>query len=411
MNKEELNNCFESITPTREQKDKMFAAVMKAKEQPVKVVKFNVYKYMSVAAAVIVLGVFLAVYPGINKDVMENDNTTPEIAYDYTTGNDTEVEGKGFENEKENPSETLDVYSGNADEQITPSKFQHMVKEEYPQLANAAEVDETKTAFDEAVENPTYAETPKADESKAETVKAEAPKAETPKGETPKVEAPKVEAPKEKTSKTDTTKTENTDDKTTVENVVEDEFADMGKTREIQTPMEESIEEDTVIEENIHAPQIAVNDNDSSDESVYDNDLYSPPFSAGGGSASGGGGGGSVSARKYITFSQIKGNDIYSSLIPEKLVGGFTFTNAFESNERMEAHFATSDGRYMSVSIVKNDRYVYQQIVTIDQLRNMPAEEYMEFAVKCGNYYVVYYVETDNAQEVYEMVTSSAYFK
>ena len=42
--------------------------------------------------------------------------------------------------------------------------------------------------------------------------------------------------------------------------------------------------------------------------------------------------------------------------------------------------------------------------------KNIVANGFMEFAVKCDNYYVVYYVESDDSAEVYNMVASSNYF-
>ena len=41
MNIEELNSCFEAMTPTNEQKEKILAGIMSAKTQPVRVVKFH----------------------------------------------------------------------------------------------------------------------------------------------------------------------------------------------------------------------------------------------------------------------------------------------------------------------------------------------------------------------------------
>lgn len=75
MKIEELKGCFDSITPTKEQRDKMLAGIMSAKEDPVKVVKLNRYKYLSVAA-VIALGIFVAVYSYIGKDIVPQVETT-----------------------------------------------------------------------------------------------------------------------------------------------------------------------------------------------------------------------------------------------------------------------------------------------------------------------------------------------
>ncbi len=78
MNIEELNSCFESITPTKEQRERILAGVMQAKNQPVKVIKFH--RYASVAAAVFVIGIFAAVYPQISKNTIPVNVDTPTVA-------------------------------------------------------------------------------------------------------------------------------------------------------------------------------------------------------------------------------------------------------------------------------------------------------------------------------------------
>ena len=69
MNIEELNSCFDAISPTKEQKDRIFAGIMSAKQQPVKVVNFR--RYATAAAAVIVIGAFAAVYSNVAVTLSE----------------------------------------------------------------------------------------------------------------------------------------------------------------------------------------------------------------------------------------------------------------------------------------------------------------------------------------------------
>lgn len=77
MKIEELNSCFDAISPTVEQRDKMFASIMNAK-QPVKVVRF--YRYATAVAAVFVIGIFGVVYSTMGVNNVSNDATKNIVA-------------------------------------------------------------------------------------------------------------------------------------------------------------------------------------------------------------------------------------------------------------------------------------------------------------------------------------------
>lgn len=103
MKIEELKGSFDSITPTKEQRDKMLAGIMRAKEEPVKVVKLNRYRFVSVAA-VIALGVFVAVYSYVGKgiapqietnDVVKNTGNSTYIAVDTPSVTNSDVVEEG----------------------------------------------------------------------------------------------------------------------------------------------------------------------------------------------------------------------------------------------------------------------------------------------------------------------------
>ena len=66
----------------------------------------------------------------------------------------------------------------------------------------------------------------------------------------------------------------------------------------------------------------------------------------------------------------------------------------------------------MSVSIVKEEEYNFtERVIVPDSIKKMePKDSHLNFAVKCGKYYVVYNIETENVTDVYKMVTSSEYF-
>lgn len=80
MKIEELNSCFDAISPTIEQRDKMFANIMNAKQQPVKVVKF--YRYATAVAAVFVIGIFGVVYSTMGINNITDNVTKTKVAVD-----------------------------------------------------------------------------------------------------------------------------------------------------------------------------------------------------------------------------------------------------------------------------------------------------------------------------------------
>ena len=84
MNRQELVNCFDSMTPNDEQRDRMLKAIMAKKSEPVRV--YNFKRYMSVAvAAVVAVGVFAVAYPFVRDNGILNDNSTTELAVNYET--------------------------------------------------------------------------------------------------------------------------------------------------------------------------------------------------------------------------------------------------------------------------------------------------------------------------------------
>ncbi len=77
MNKEELKNCFDAITPTDEQKEKMLARILKRKR---KAFKFTpIYRYQTAFAAMIVVVLFLSIWPQLQHF---GNNRAKEIYYD-----------------------------------------------------------------------------------------------------------------------------------------------------------------------------------------------------------------------------------------------------------------------------------------------------------------------------------------
>lgn len=352
MNIEQLNNCFDSMTPTKEQKDRIFAGIMNAKNQPVKVVKFNKYKYASAAAAVIAVGIFAAVYSGMGTKDIVPQITSPDVTTD-NAGNNVAVNNVKEDtlktadtlNEKNIESPVSDIGSGEA---VTDGKsITEQFKKAYPELATGSIGESTVAVINE-------------DGGKLRTAPAPSV-AETP-------------LPSEASVTEDTEEFE----------VYSDELPSSKET----DVMADSAESDDIT---------------ASDES----------YSGGGGSASGGGGGGASDVLESLTIgiNDVMNHSVYGNLMPVIYPDKFNFHTATEQNGRLKVIFKNEQGNYMTVSIAKDGEYTfYEQVISAEEIKNIFPNGHMNFAVKCSEYYVIYNVETNNVPAVYDMVMSSAYF-
>lgn len=126
MNIEQLNSCFDAISPTKEQKEKIFAGIMSAKQQPVKVIKFH--RYATAAAAVIVIGAFAAVYSNIGTNDITNlgNKTTVAIENSKDSVENTPVNKEVVETD-ENIPETNNV-------KAEQKNLTAVMSEEYPEI-------------------------------------------------------------------------------------------------------------------------------------------------------------------------------------------------------------------------------------------------------------------------------------
>lgn len=127
MNIDELNSCFEAVSPTREQKDKILAGVLNVGKQPVKTIKFH--RYATAAAAVFVIGVFAAVYftGGTDDILIECGETTVAVedSVNYTEDKAKPDEVAGIE---ENLPTVKNIQTKN-------ESFADAVAEEYPEVS------------------------------------------------------------------------------------------------------------------------------------------------------------------------------------------------------------------------------------------------------------------------------------
>ena len=314
MKIEELTGCFDSITPTKEQKEKMLAGILGAKEEvPVKIVKFNRYKIASIAA-VIAVGVFVAVYSNIGKNIVPQVDIKQNIEKsDVSTYAVADVQKKTVQEPLDNNVKPK-VYS----DVVPPAA------EVLPSMEDSSLTDDLNKEYTELN-----------DAEKAEDV-------------------PSVAM-----------------------------YNNENDTRVAPTP-------------------------ENSEEFVESDETYN---GGGGGGASGGGSSYESAEYTNLTITEVMNHEVYSPLIPVVYADKFNFYNAALYSNRLKVVFKNINGNYMSLSVFKDGDYnFYEQFLTLDEIKNIDSDGYMNFAVKCGDYYIVYNVESHNPSAVYDMVVSSEYF-
>lgn len=320
MNIEELNSCFEAMTPTNEQKEKILAGIMSAKTQPVRVVKFH--RYATAAAAVLTVGVFAAVYSN-----MGTNGVTPQVG-NTTVAVESSVESSGSK---------ADVAVQQAETTVVEEKtMTEQFEETYPQLADGNTSNTNVAVADDDNDNEEYGSLPETTEVQPEV-------------------ADVTEEPK-----------------------ATEAYSDDLTPRAAYDATEDSIKEE----------------------------VYS-------GSSSGGGGSSAYMSVKTekLSINEVMTDSVYSGLMPTIYANKFNFRTAEKQENRLKVIFENESGNYMSVSIAKEGEYdFYEEIVTPQEIKNLTSDGYINFAVKCGEYYVIYNVEGYDVSEIYNMVISSAYF-
>ena len=326
MKIEELNSCFDSITPTKEQKDRILSGIMKAKNEPVKIVKLNRYKYASVAA-VLAVGVFVAVYSTVGtKNIIPQPDTQQEsnATVEYAVNSQTDIAKlESDTNKKSDQAKEVGT-------QTNPEQSRKITK---------------NTGFSEKLES-AYPELSE----------------------------------------------ENTENSPSVA-MYDEEII----TRTVPAP-----ETDTVVPESVAEDELPSN-NPQEDK----DEANSTPNISGGGASSA-----YMSLEtKSLSINEVMAHNVYSTLMPTVYANKFNFRTAEEQKGRLKVIFSNEQGNYMSVSIVKDGEYkFYEKVLEPEEIKNIESHGYMNFAVKCDDYYVIYNVEASDVNQVYDMVVSSEFF-
>lgn len=113
----------------------------------------------------------------------------------------------------------------------------------------------------------------------------------------------------------------------------------------------------------------------------------------------------------YISMHDIKIHEVFGTLYPKKIINGFVFNSAGSTGTYLSSELYNGN-KNMKISIVEEDMLdTSVEVVNPNDILDMESNNgNFNFAVKCGGYYVLYDVDTDDSMQLFVMVTSSDYF-
>lgn len=129
--------------------------------------------------------------------------------------------------------------------------------------------------------------------------------------------------------------------------------------------------------------------------------------SSGGGSSGGGGGGSSASSKREMSYNDIRNHDAYSSVFPTYSANGFEFSGAVQKSGKLVASYQNSSGESIVVTVAP---YATEKVISPNEITAQSGVG-VRFSLNCDEYYVSYSSDSQNADELYKMATSSPYYK
>lgn len=357
MNKSELIDCFNAISPTDEQKEKMLAQVLKYKEKSFK--PTAILKYSAAFAAVLVFGIFLSIYPQL-KNFDKEERAQETYSHDsgkYNTEDkvkpDTveKSEDKIVSSEKES-KKTVTGKSGVKSETVLPEKSTEAVEE----TENTQE------------QNMALGEAPKTEEENNANIEALAGND----GE----DADSSAIPEKEEENSQTEKMLRSAD---------NQKAASGSSA-LMAPS--TVNED---ENEVNAYSY---DMDASDDSVSMKTIQPQEDS-----------------KTELTKDEIMQHEVYKNLFPKRIISGYRFAFAEEYDDSMLNAAFESDNGYMYIKIfsIKDSDYSVDTILP-EELKSYAEVEYITFSIQCKDYIVSYEISGENIKGIYDMVVSSDYF-
>ncbi len=354
MNKSELIDCFNAISPTDEQKEKMLAEVLKYKEKSFK--PTAILKYGAAFAAVLVFGIFLSIYPQLkNFDKEERE------AYSYGSG------------------------KYNTKEKVKPDAPE---KSEDKPVSSEKQSENTVTGNSGMESKPVL---PKENTEKREETQS------TQEQNIDEEEIPKAEEPN------------NAKEKTPTDTTNEDVYSSVIPENEV--PAEQPQKDVKLRSAENHkvsgggsalmAPAMENEDDDGtySDDADASDSVSMKAFQL------------QKDTITELTKDEIMQHEVYKKLFPKQIISGYRFAFAQVYDDSMLSAVYESDNGYMYIKIFSfMDADYSGDTVSPEKLKDYTDVEHILFNLLCGDYIVSYEIRGENIKGIYDMVLSSDYF-
>ncbi len=341
MKPDKLNNVFEALSPSEEQKKRMFDNIMSMREKPQKNKKVIFAKFAltaSVAAVVVAIGIgSLSNKTGTADNPRQNGQTIalnqPDVSKNNSTDelyNEALAENETNEKSREkvspvNESVLMDTAGGfdyTVTSQPNETALGSVTSEDAVELSE--EIFETEATMQESVPAPSQPEP----ESGGEQLEASAD----------------------------------------VDN--------------------ESVSEDNILLDDEELSMVTVSGSSS-------------------GGGAGGGGGGVAAKENSVKSEYLRDYPEFAQHFPNYVADGFMFYKMSVGDE-FHSTFLNSEGKKITVTVAQK---AFAEVITPEQIETVIQDGVASFALQCGEYYVTYYAETENADELHTMAVSSEYFK
>lgn len=357
MNTEHLNNVFNDMAPSKEQKQKMFAEIMKAKNVTKKSAVIPFGKYAVAAVAVIAIG------------------ATAVASYYVLNGNDNQKSGI-MAGVQKNRDEHMMEASTLADRAEKPESVAMIETNDYENETEQSIISERAYEKSESIAK------------ESDDVSEENEAANVNNKDNGHVESAKHN------NEVDVERGEKTKAEASVEQYI---------------PTLDETEKKTENSENVlaMAPEMSV---DSSSDGVMSEEDGELKYDSNNKNVhSGGGGGGSVAsgAVKNLSYDEIKKHSVYSKLLPSAYENDLKFGGAYESSNTLRTVYYDLKGGTINIII---SPYAGAKVVDVNEIKAQ-TEKTAHFSLECGDYFVTYKTHLVDGESLYKLVISAPYYK
>lgn len=402
MKPENLNNVFDAISPSTEQKEKMFAEIMKAKvvSEEKRRVPFPYKKYAVAASLAVAVGIAAFVTSNEQKSDMATSSGSGGFATSDKSNRILAVESSyNADSEKK----TENKYEVSAEENSMVGDVSDYLKDEEEIMADSVE----KEMVAEANTIPEKLKIEKTESKASEQYSANERVDEVTKNIGSENDESLAIPPKGSDVKDRTeNRTESFGNQDKNHSVGEEGVAEENPKGSSVVITEEDAVPSVTIADKVIVPETSETEDTPSINNAHatkGGSVAEPSSGKPASGGSGGGGGGAVSAVRNISYGEILTHSIYARLFPTYIPEGFRFSNGSQSASAVEGRFVGEDGKSVVVTITK---YAVGNVVSVDDVPELKGES-ISFSLVCGEYYVSYRSNADNAEELYKMVVSA----